>query len=115
MTVRAITRTHKVTIRRATGTTRVKGGGRVPNDTVVGTDVGCNLQPRRGDLRQSPSGLVLESAHVGYFEPDADILPNDLVEVTDGAYSPTKLRVESIGVQGDPWDMEITLEEDRGA
>ena len=111
--MRALPRTHKVTISRTSSTTRVKGGGRVPNNTPVASDVDCNLQPRRGDLRQSPSGLSLESTHMGFFEPGTDVQQDDLIAVTEGDYYPTNFRVEHVGVQGGEWDVEVELEEDR--
>lgn len=113
MSVNLIQRTHKVTRKRQDGEVVGPNGGRTPNMVTQAEDEQWNLQPTSGVLRHTESGLVAESQHLGLCDFSVDVEQNDVLIVTDGAYNPTTLRIESVGLQGPGWDTECELEEVR--
>lgn len=103
-----IVRSHKVSIRRITGAgTLQRGGGRVAAYSVVAVNVPCNIQPRSGDIRETTFGKQPQSVHRIFMAHDQDIQRDDELEVTEGTYAETFLRVLFVGTIGDPWDTEI--------
>jgi hypothetical protein len=74
----------------------------------VAVDVGCNLQPLTGSVRESAAGAEVNADWKGFFPSAIALEAGDGLVVTDGV-GPQRFLVQQVGAQGGRWDTEALL------
>lgn len=103
-----IERTHVVTIYRPAISSGTRGED-VEGWTEVADGVECNIQGKRGAVRQAPDGQRVSSTRTGFFPAGTDVQEGDGIAVTSGP-GPPQLRAGFVSDPGSGFDIETDLE-----